>query len=289
VAAQPADERHQLLEDLRLELHAISSVVADDTVALALDDRPAYPPYGLVRSMHADSRMLVADPEPVEKGSTKSFYELGKALVDTTVFHLHRQFQHYRGSDRAWMVERLEHLLALFRIEAGPMSKARMRDGLSFVYGGLHFGTGVCVQLAEVMTRLLAAFPDATAEERRSAMARSIRPAYRLAALNIDQVIFAYQGLQAPAAGGSSWMKAEAFGVQTSDGRPWRIDFDDYDLLDGRSVSITYETLGCPARTSPTGGASAIADLWAWTVELAAELGLLEPAPAEQGDPTEDH
>lgn len=275
LAAWPVDERHQVLQSLRLELHAISSVIADRTVARALEDRPAHAPYGLVRSMHSDSRMLVADPEPVPEGSLPGFYELGKALVDTTVFHLDAQFQEYRRSGRAWMVQRLEDLLTLFRIDAGPLSRSRMRDGLSFVYGGLHFGTGVCVQLAEVMTRLLAGFPDTTTEERAAAMARSIRPAYRLAALNIDHVILAYQNLQGPAQGASSWMRAEAFRVQMNDDRPWRVDLGDEDLLGGRTISTTYETLGCPARVSPEGGSSAIADLWGWCVELAHHLGFI--------------
>ena len=227
--------------------------------------------------MHSESRMLVTSPDPVEEGSIHGFLELGKALVDTTVFRLDAEFREGRGSDKAWMFERLESLLTLFRIDAGPLSRSRMRDGLSFIYGGLHFGTGVCVQLAEVMSRLLSAFPDVTVDDKAAVMARSIRPAYRLAALNIDHVIFAYQNLQGPSVGGNTWMRDEAFTVQTSEGRPWRIDLTDEDLLGGRHISPTYDTLGCPARTSPGGGASAIAHLWGWTVELAHELELIGP------------
>ncbi len=297
LAGEPEEARHQVLQGLRLELHAISSIVADATVARTLGERPSYPPYGLVRSMHSDSRMLVTSPDAVEEGSVDGFLALGKALVDTTVFHLDRQFREFRQSDHAWMIERLEALLTLFRIDAGPLSKSRMRDGLSFVYGGLHFGTGVCVQLAEVMYRLLAALPATTAGERAAIMARSIRPAYRLAALNLDHVIFAYQDLQAPTHGpsaspqGPSWMDAERFTVQhAEEGRPWRIDLRDDPPLGGtrqgrrlEDIGTTYATLGCPARTSPAGGSSAIAALWGWCVELAHELGLLEAIDASPG------
>jgi len=278
-AALDEAARHEVLEGLRLELHAISSILADATLARVLDQRPSYPPYGLVRSMHTESRMLLSEPDPVPEGAVTTFLELGKALVDTTIFHLDREFHEQGHSDRTWMIRRLEDLLALFRIGAGPLAKARMRDGLSFIYGGLHFGTGVCVQLAEVMARLLDAFPAASPDERAAVMARSIRPAYRLAALNIDEVIFAYKDLQAPGSGSSTWMKAEAFVVQTAEDRPWRIDLGDQDLLDTRPISVAYETLGCPARTSPEGGSSAIAELWSWTVELAHDLELISAIP----------
>ncbi len=277
LANEDEHRRHEVLQDLRLELHAISSILADAAVGRTLGERPSYPPYGLVRSMHSETRMLVSDPEAVQEGSIPGFLELGKALVDTTVFHLDREFHRYRHSDKAWMIQRLEDLLALFRIGAGPLTKSRMRDGLSFVYGGLHFGTGVCVQLAEVMSRLLDAFPEATPQERTAVMARSIRPAYRLAAHNIDHVIFAYKNLQAPGSGPTTWMKAEPFVVQTSEDRPWRIDLEDHDLVGPKPISVTYDTLGCPARTSPSGGSSAIAELWGWTVELAHELELISP------------
>jgi len=277
LAAEDEHRRHQVLQDLRLVLHAISSVLADAAIARALDQRSSYPPYGLVRSMHSETRMLVSDPGAVEEGSIPGFLELGKALVDTNIFHLDREFHQYRHSDRAWMIQRLEDLLTLFRIGAGPLTKSRMRDGLSFIYGGLHFGSGVCVQLAEVMSRMLGGFPEDGPDERAAVMARSIRPAYRLAALNIEHVIFAYKNLQEPGPGPSTWMKAEAFVVQTSDGRPWRIELGNQDLLGPRPISVTYDTLGCPARTSPSGGSSAIAELWGWTVQLAHELELIGP------------
>ena len=292
LAGRTEADRHQVLEGLRLELYAISSIVADATVRRARRDRPSHPPYGLVRSKHSESRMLVASPEAVHEGSVDSFLELGKAYVDTMVFHLDRQFKDPADPDQKWMTRRLEELLSLFRIRAGPLTKSRMRDALSFVYGGLHFGTGVCVQLAEVMTRLLQPFPDLSAADRAEILTRSIRPAYRLAALNIDHVVFAYQSLQAPPpaptsqAGQSeppaSWMKAEAFAVQESAGRPWRFDLLDQDAVlrgpQGRplgEIRATYETQGCPARVSATGGPSPIATLWGWCVELAHDTGLL--------------
>ena len=276
LAEKPEADRHQILEGLRLELYAISSIIADATVQRARRERQTYPPYGLVRSMHSESRMLISEPEPVREGAVDGFHALGKAYVDTMVFHLDRQFSDPADADQRWMTQRLEELLALFRIGAGPLARSRMRDALSFIYGGLHFGTGVSVQLAEVMARLLFAFPDMTAEDKAQVMNRSIRPAYRLAALNIDHVVIAYQRLQGPPRHGTTWMKPEAFVVHSSDARPWRIDLrGEEDLLGGRLAPTTYETQGCPARISPRGGPSPIAALWAWCVELAHDVGLL--------------
>lgn len=281
LASRPEAERHQALEGLRLELYAISSVIADATVQRARREREAYPPYGLVRSMHSDSRMLVDDPEAVKEGAIHGFHDLGKAYVDTMVFHLDRHFKDPAHPDQKWMAQRLEDLLALFRVGAGPLTRSRMRDGLSFIYGGLHFGTGVCVQLAEVMSRLLGSFAHLAAAEKAEIMSRSIRPAYRLAALNFDHVVVAYQKLQAPAQAGTTWMRSEAFAVQTSGDRPWRVDLREDELVASRPRSTTYETQGCPARISPGAGPSPIATLWSWCVELAHGLGLLsEPAGA---------
>ena len=284
LAGQAEPARHQTLEDLRVELYAISSIVADATVQRARRERPSHPPYGLVRSKHSESRMLVASPEAVEAGSITGFMELGKAYVDTMVFHLDRQFNDRADPQQPWMTRRLEALLSLFRIDAGPLAKSRMRDALSFVYGGLHFGTGVSVQLAQVMARLLEPFPM-TAADKADVLNRSIRPAYRLAALNLDHVVFAYQSLQEPSGGPSTWMKADAFVVHESGGRPARIDLVGEDVWRGPQgrplgeVSTTYQTQGCPARVSPTGGPSPIAALWAWCVELALDTGLLGRGP----------
>ena len=274
LAGEAAGARHEVLEGLRVELYAISSIIADATVVRARGDRPSHPPYGLVRSMYSETKMLSASPEPVSEGAIDSFETLGKAYLDTMVFHLDRQFQD-PGPDERWIPGRLEALLSLFRIDAGPATRSRLRDGFSFVYGGLHFGTGVCVQLAEVMARLLEGTPEVTAGAKAAVMARSVRPAYRLAAMNIDHVVVAYQELQSPAPESAGWMDGSRFAVQESGGAPWRIDFADDDLTGGRRVTPMYSTQGCPARVSPTGGASAIATLWSWCVQLAHDTGLL--------------
>lgn len=292
LAAEPDAERHRVLEGLRVELYAIAAIVADATVQRARHDRPSHPPYGLLRSMYTDFKLMSASPETVGEASIDSFYTLGKAYVETMVFHLHRQLNELASGQR-WMLQRLEELLALFRVAAGPATRARMRDGLSFIYGGLHFGTGVCVQLAEVMARLLEPFAELTSAEKAAVMERSSRPAHRLASLNLEHVIVAYQNLQAPARrpatsrpgeAAPSWMNAEKFLVEESGDTPWRIDLRDEAAVlrtpRGRhldDVPTTYETHGCPARHSPTGGPSPIAVLWSWCVELARDAGLLAP------------
>jgi len=281
--ARPEPERRHVLEGLRVELYALTSLVADATVERARLERPHYPPYGLVRSMHTESRMVLASPGPVEEGSLDSFHALGKAYVDTMVFHLHREFDEVNQSDH-WLVASLEQLLALFRIDAGPLTRSRMRDGRSFLYGGLHFGVGVCVQLAEVMVRMLAPFPGMTPAEAAQVLDRSLRPANRLATLNIDHVVGAYQDLQSRTRQG--WMDEARFVVETSGGRPWRVDLVDEEVVAGRrrGTAATYPTQGCPARISPRGGDSAIATLWRWCGQLARQAGLLgppEPPPGE--------
>lgn len=270
--------RAELLGDARVELYAVSSLVADEVVRRARRLAPSYPPYGLVRSMHSTTRMVLAAPEPVGRGSIDGFRSLGMACVDTTVFHLHGQLQELRHSDGAWMLERLEALLALLRDGAATKVQDRMRDVVSFVYGGLHFGTGVCVQLAEVMARLLAPVAGLDAHERSLVMAASIRPALRLAALNVDHVVGAYQHLQAREPAG--WMDAGRFELVHLEGGRLRVDLRD-DTLGVGDAPTVWPTLGCPARTSPTGGPSPIASLWAWCVELAEATGLLagEPPP----------
>ncbi len=282
--------RHDALESLRVELYAITSVIAEGAVERAYESRELYPPYGLVRSGHVDMRMVKAAPEPVEEGAIASYFALGRAYVDTMVFHLANEFTALKASDKAWMVRRLEDLLVLFRIDAGPTSKGRVRDGLSFVYGGLHFGAGVSVQLAEMMTRLLAPFPGLGAEERAAVMARSSRPAHRFAALNFDHVIVAYDDFLGPPDPstpiGQRWFDAGKFVVQVDDaGRPQSIDIRADELVAGKPHTAklaagrptTYATHGCPARISPSGGTAPITRLWTWSVELASEAGLLTP------------
>lgn len=272
--------RRRVLERLRVELYALSSIVADATVARAQRDRHLDPPYGLVRSGHTDYKMILASPETVAEGAVDDFHALGKAYVDTTIVHLDREFRDMQADDRAWVPRRLETLLALFRVGATPQFQARMRDAFSFVYGGLHFGTGICVQLAEVSSRLLGAYPDLTVEDRVGVMTRSLRPAYRLAALNVDHVVPAYESLLQPLAGlptrpGGSvrWLDPAHFAVQEEQGRPVRVELTADLTVDRPTV---WTTLGCPARVSPTGGATPIAALWSWCVELCRDTGVLQ-------------
>jgi hypothetical protein len=290
LAERPDDERRAFLERLRVDLYAISSLVAEATVQRAFRDRDEHPPYGLVRSGHTDYRMLLANPKTVTEGSVESFYDFGKAYVDTMVFHLDRELNAQLASDRGWMLQQLDLMLALFSIGAGPATRARLRDRFAFIYGGLHFGTSVCVQLTEVMSRLLGPYNGLTSDDKVEVMSRSAHPANRLAAFNVDHVIIAYQDLLAPvqpsaALGGPAtarWFDATKFVVQEVDGRPRRIDFRNEEGLGGRprgrkllEVPTTYSTLGCPARVAPGGGPSAIATLWSWAVTLAQQLGFL--------------
>jgi hypothetical protein len=288
VAAMGEAERHAALQPLRVELYALASIVADDAVQRALDARTLYPPYGLVRSLFTELGVMLAAPEPREEGSIDSFFTLGKALIDTTVFHLHRHIEEFRRSDRGWMNDRLGRLLALFRLDASPAMRARMRDTLSFVYGGLQFGTSTCVQLAEVMTRLLesTAMP---AHERAAVLRRSGLPAYQLAAVNVDHVVAAYRSLQPPSAPqhpgeppAAGWMDPERFVMQYSTGAPWKIGLR-HEVLAGLAATggepeepTMWPTQGCPARISPRGGSSPITKLWGWTADLAGQTGLLE-------------
>ena len=284
LTAMAADKRHRVLEGLRVELYGVASILAEGVVDRAYRNRDEHPPYGLVRSGHTDWKLVLASPKTVEAGAIQDFYALGKAYVDTMVFHLSRHFEEVGHSDQAWMVTRLEELLGLFRVGAGPATQARMRDALSFVYGGLHFGTGVSVQLAEVMVRLLDPYPGLGPQERAAVMARSSRPALRLAALNLDHVIVAYQDYLLPPQypSGPQWFDPNRFTVQEADGRPVAIDFRPQVLVAGKPhtpkierVQPTFETHGCPARISPSGGTPPITRLWTWCVELARETGLL--------------
>ncbi|HEX2064599.1 MAG TPA: hypothetical protein VHE80_09285 [Acidimicrobiales bacterium] len=277
-------DRYELLDGLRLELYAICSIAADATLQRARREGPSYPPYGLVRSGHTATRMVLADPGPVEEGSVDSFHALGKAYIDTLVFHLHRVLGDELRADRRFLLQRLEELLRLFRVPAGPVGRSRMRDGVSFLYGGLQFGASVCVQFTEVMARLLQPHPELTADDRAKVIARSSRPAHQLAALNADHVVFAYHHLQSPVDGAATappgWMEAAHFEVHEVDGAPWRVEFRHEEPFGPkvRDVPATYTTLGCPARTSPAGGPSAITAMWSWCVELAHDTGLLAPA-----------
>ena len=162
---------------------------------------------------------------------------------------------------------------AIFRIYAAARQRARLTDGFSFLYGGLHFGTSVSVQLAEVMARLLEPFAM-DAGEKAKVLSRTNRPAFHLASVNVAQVVPAHHHLLA-ATDGTPWMDPARFVVQVVDDRPVRIGLGEEEFPGLAAIPTTYPTLGCPARVSPAGGASAIADLWAWTVELSHRLGFL--------------
>lgn len=294
LAKRPAQARHGLLEGLRVELYAISSILADGALTHARRQRPAAPPYGLVLSRHTELRMIIANPAPATAGSIDSFHALGKAFVDTTVFHLHRYLSDVQAGDQRWLFVRLEELLKLFCVGAGPATRSRMRDGVSFVYGGLHFGTGVTVQLAEVMASMLGGL-DLEPAMKAEILARSGSPALHLATLSFPEVIRAYQQLQSSTRRTTSgtatqgWMEPERFVVRESEGRPWRIDLRDEERVGAAPaprpggpakpargpVDDSFATQGCPARISPSGAISPIATLWSWCIELAHDTGLL--------------
>ncbi|MDP8953606.1 MAG: hypothetical protein M3N37_01540 [Actinomycetota bacterium] len=274
LARKSPARRREILDELRVDLYALSSLMADAAVERARRHRSAYPPYGLVRSGYSASRLVVAEPEPFAEGSIRGFDALGKAFVDTTVFHLHAAWQEQRHS-ATWVLDHLEELLALFREAAGPAGEARMRDGISFLYGGLHFGTGVSVQLVEVMAEVLRAHGRLGLEDRVAVLQRSSRPALRLAGLNVDQVVGAFQGLQ-DSGRRSGWMTADRFVLVAPEDGPVRIDLREDALAGEGSTSFAYATLGCPARVaSGDSGVSAITGLWAWSIELARDTGLL--------------
>lgn len=285
--------RRAALARWRVELYAIASVIANATALRARRERPSYPPYGLVRSLYTQMRMVTSSPKPYPAGSLTGFHALGAALLDTVVFHLDAEMEQARRSERAWLLSRLEHLLSLYRLDAAASLQARIRDGFSFLYGGLHFGTTVSVQMVETMAALLEGDAeldgDARLEgedgqlsgsERAAVLQRSVRAGYQLAGLNIDHLLVAYQSLQAPAGASPAGtlgrhMDRDRFYLVRSAGRPWRIDLGDREALVPPARPPRYSTLGCPARVSPTGGPSAIAVLWSWCVELAEDAGLL--------------
>lgn len=279
LARKSPARRREILDDLRLDLYALSSLVADAAVDRARRHRRTYPPYGLARSGYSASRLVVAEPEPFAEGSISTFDALGKAFVDTTVFHLRAAWQEQRHSAE-WAIDHLEDLLALFREAAGPSGQARMRDGISFLYGGLHFGTGVSVQLVEVMAVMLDDHGGFDVSERVALLQRSSRPALRLAALNVDQVVGAFQGLQADGTR-AGWMRPERFVLLTPGDGPARIDLREDALPGEGGGSFAYATLGCPARVAAgDAGGSTIAALWAWCIDLALLTGLIHDRPA---------
>jgi hypothetical protein len=251
-------------------LYGVASVIADRSIGRAWDRRPSYPPFGLVQSLFSRLRVVAVDPQPFEAGSIAGFEDLGRAYLDTVVFHLERELAAVRRSDLAWLLVRLDELLALYRVDADRAGQARMRDGFSFMYGGLHFGTSLCVQLTEVMAGLLAG-SGLAAGQKVEVLGRSLRAVHQLAAGNLDDIASLYRHLLGSSS--SPWLSRDRFVIHTEGGKPQRIDVDP--PPPGADDPGRYRTLGCPARSSPAGGPGAIATLWSWCAELAVATDLL--------------
>jgi hypothetical protein len=215
--------------------------------------------------------VVAVDPSSFEQGSIDSFEGLGRALLDTAVFRLDRELTALRRSDQAWLVDRLDQLLALYRIDVPRAAQARIRDPFSFMYGGLHFGTSLCVQLVEVMTRLLAD-RGLSVTEKLSVLGRSGRTLSTLASVNVEDIPSMYGYLHGPSR--SPWLSGDRFVLHAEHGRPDRIDT--LPLPPASKGSRRFQTLGCPARRAPSGGPGPISALWSWSVELAAATGLIE-------------
>lgn len=288
VQSMSPEDRHVILDRLRIELYALASIIADRTVDRSLAARERWPPYGLARSLFSDFGVISAFPSALPEGSISDFRMLGKALIDTTVYHLDAFIKELKKSDEAWLLDRLGRVLALFRLGADRKSQARMRDSFSFMYGGLQFGTSTCVQLTEVMARLLRSHPGLNPDRKAEVMKRSIRPAYDLASVNIDDVAWAYSKLQPAGAGAqpgtpanpAGWMDPEKFAIKRSGDEAWKIVLIT-DLEVGSAERIQeaksrYTTHGCPARISLLGSRSPIGRLWEWSVDAAHKTGLLE-------------
>lgn len=275
LAAAAEDERIEFLDELRRELYALAAVLADRAVHRAWTQRATFPPYGLARSRFTQLRAVSDAPTPFEEGAIGDFRALGMAYLDTLVFHLDRSLAEVRHSDVAWLSDRLQQLLELFESAAPAAARSRLRDPFSFLYGGLHFGTSVCVELVEVMNRILPA--GAPASTRAASITRSIRPAYQLAGLNLDDVPVAYQTLHR--GGGPGWMDPAFFVPEKVTGG-WRVDLRPGVIgpvrrSAGEPNRRRYTTRGCPARYPVDTAPGAIATLWTWAVELAVATGLI--------------
>lgn len=256
LADQPAAERHAFLDARREELYAVTSVVADRAIRRTVEGRSSFPPYGLVRSLFTQMRVVADDPEPYEQGSIDSFLALGRAGIDTVVYFLEREIVALRASHRSWLLGRLEELLVLYRVDAPAAAQGRIRDPFSYLYGGLHFGTSVCVQMVEVMTRLLDGADQAPRDERAGGagltaggpltarakaevMRRSTRALYQLTAINIEDIPSVYQHLHGPTDGAASgWLDQDHFAVQVEDGRPRRIDIKPGVVVAGENAPL---------------------------------------------------
>jgi hypothetical protein len=285
VAAMTPDERHQTLEGLRGQLYDLASVVADRAMQRSWQQRHRYPPYGLVRSLFTQMRVVADDPGAYEERSITGFTDLGKALVDTLVFHLDRELAFIGEKGPRWVPGRLADLLALFRLDAGADAQARLRDPFAFLYGGLHFGASTSVQAVEVMNRLLDVHQGGSrlnGEAKAAVLHASIRVVHQLATVNLADIPAVYRRLtsgpgDAGAGPVSSWFRPECFMVDERDHVPHRVDFRPDLLADiDPGQEVRYATRGCPARYSPSEGPGAITVLWHWCVDLAGVTGLLE-------------
>lgn len=279
LAGRPAEERYEVLDDLRVELYAVTALIADLIVRHAYDARAGYPPYGLGKSMFATWGMLKVHPEPYEEGSITTYLDLWKGFVDTTVLHLHRQLGELKHSKRAWLIERIDALLPLFRTIADRRMAARFADTQTFLYGGMQFGASVCVQMVEAMSRRLrhAGVPP---DEQRGVLARSTAAPLRLAAMSQEHALEIYgsllsQGGDTPSEGRTrpGWMDAERFAVVERDGAPRSVSLpiDEVEV----ETAAAFTTLGCPARIAIRGEEAPITVLWRWCVDVAYETGLL--------------
>lgn len=286
LTARPEADRRALLDELRVELYAVSAILADAVVRRADRDRGSYPPYGLARSRFSEWRMVIANPPPYEEGSIDSFFTLWKAFVDTAVLQLQRELHELRHhGDQIWLMEHLDELLALFRTAGDKQVRARMKDAMTFIYGGLQFGVSVCVQLAEVMARRLVDVPGTTPDDVAADIARSSGPAYRLAAMNLEHALVAYRELLArpgePGREGDStpgWMIPERFAVQETASGPRQVTFDEHETT--AEGPTAYTTLGCPARIASERGQTPILTLWRWCADVAHDAGLLDTGGA---------
>lgn len=285
-AAASDQERHRVLDELRVELYALSALISDAVVRRVVADRSSFPPYGLARSKFSEFGMLSVFPDPYEEGSIESFYVLWKAVVDTAVLHLHREISERRRSEESWSVERLARVLPAFAAAEQEDKQPRKRDPMSFIYGGLQFGVSVCVQLIEVGVRVLRRHePDLPTDEQVAVLRRSIGPAYRLAAYNQEQALATYSQLlssasDTPVEGRErpGWLSADLFTVQYAHGRPWRVALNLAELDEDPSADTGYRRLGCPARLTVEAEETPIATLWGWCLEVARDTALLGPA-----------
>lgn len=282
-AATSEADRHRVLDDLRVELYALSAIIAEAAIRRLVADRSSFPPYGLARSKFSEFGMLSVFPDPYEEGSIESFHVLWKAVIDTAVLHLHREISERRRSEESWSVERLARVLPAFAAAEQEDKQPRKRDPMSFVYGGLQFGASVCVQLTEVGARVLRREdPDLATDEQVAILQRSLGPAYRLAAYNQEQALATYSQLlssasDTPAEGRErpGWLNADLFTVQYAHGRPWRVALNLAEIEEDPSADTGYRRLGCPARLTVEAEETPIATLWAWCVELARDTALL--------------